>query len=108
MEGHCLNPAVGADLEFIKDEVLGGIRRCRKRNDKSPQTLTPQLIVSSRDPQGSPLSRTGRWKARHVMLDSVAPQGMEGKRKGFTTATSSRTDGIGTGGRNTVYSIRLS
>ena len=45
-----MNPAVVADLEFIKDEVLGGIRRCRKRNDKNPQILTPQLIVSSRDP----------------------------------------------------------
>ena len=52
-----MNPAVVADLEFIKDEVLDEIRPRRKRTDKSPQTMkhwplnaSQSLIVLSRDP----------------------------------------------------------
>ena len=50
-----------ADLEFIQDEVLGDIRPCRKRNDKSPQTLTLNVIVSSRDPVMARESTFADW-----------------------------------------------
>ena len=49
-----MNPAVVADLEFIKDEVLEEIRPFRKRTDKVhkhwPLNASQSLIVLSRDP----------------------------------------------------------
>ena len=102
-----------ADLEFIKDKVLGDIRRCRKRNDKSPQTLTPQLNVSSRDPVMTNFNLISRestfvedgGRLDMFMLNSATPQG---EKKEFTTATSSQADGIDTGGTKTAHSIWLS
>ena len=60
------------------------------------------------DPQGVHFRGVESGRLDMFMLDSVTPQGMEGERKGFTTATSSRTDRIDTGGTNTAHSIRLS
>ena len=119
MESNCLNPAIVADLEFIKDEVLEEIRPFRKSTDKSPQTLAPQRVpkpdclvtrprYDKRDPQGVHFRGLDGGRLDTFMLDSATAQCMGGGRKEFTTATSSRTDGIDTEGTNTAHWIRLS